>query len=47
MPSSRDQMAVAIAAMGQLEEESRQLERQSILRRERARYEAERARRRI
>ena len=31
--------------MGQLEEESRQLERQWTLRRERARYEAERARR--
>ena len=40
-----DQIAIAIAAMGQLEEESRQLERQSTLRRERARYEAERARR--
>jgi DNA invertase Pin-like site-specific DNA recombinase len=40
-----DQIAIAIAAVGQLEEESRQLERQWILRRERARYEAERARR--
>jgi hypothetical protein len=40
-----DQIAIAIAAMGQLEEESRQLERQWTLRRERARYEAERARR--
>ena len=40
-----DQIAIAIAAMGQLEEESRQLERQWTLRRERARYGAERARR--
>ena len=40
-----DQIAIAIAAMGQLEEEGRQLERQWTLRRERARYEAERARR--
>src|SRR5258707_7887497 len=40
-----DQIAIAIAAMGQLEEESRQLDRQWALRRERARYEAERARR--
>jgi DNA invertase Pin-like site-specific DNA recombinase len=40
-----DQIAIAIAAMGQLEEESRQLDRQWTLRRERARYEAERARR--
>jgi hypothetical protein len=40
-----DQIAIAIAAVGQLEEESRQLERQWTLRRERARYEAERARR--
>ena len=40
-----DKMAIAIAAVGYLEEESRQLERQWILRRERARYEAERARR--
>ena len=40
-----DQIAIAIAAVGQLEEESRQLERQWALRRERARYEAERARR--
>ena len=45
MPSAPDQIAIAIAAMGQLEEESRQLERQWTLRRERARYEAERARR--
>lgn len=40
-----DQIAIAVAAMGQLEEENRQLERQWTLRRERARYEAERARR--
>src|SRR5580704_5326391 len=40
-----DQIAIAIAAMGQLEEDSRQLDRQWTLRRERARYEAERARR--
>jgi DNA invertase Pin-like site-specific DNA recombinase len=40
-----DQIAIALAAMAQLEEESQQLERQWTLRRERARYEAERARR--
>jgi len=40
-----DQIAIAFAAMGQLEEESRHLDRQWTLRRERARYEAERARR--
>jgi hypothetical protein len=40
-----DRIAIAIAAVGELEEESRQLERQWTLRRERARYEAERARR--
>ena len=40
-----DQIAIALASVGQLEEESRQLERQWTLRRERARYEAERARR--
>ena len=40
-----DQIAIALAAVGQLEEESRHLERQWTLRRERARYEAERARR--
>lgn len=40
-----DQIAIALAAMGQLEEEGRQLERQWTLRRERARYETERARR--
>ena len=36
---------MALAAAGQLEQESRQLERQWALRVERARYEAERARR--
>jgi DNA invertase Pin-like site-specific DNA recombinase len=40
-----DRIAIALAAVGQLEEESRQLERQWTLRRERARYDAERARR--
>ena len=40
-----DQIAIALAAMGELEEENRHLERQWTLRRERARYEAERARR--
>ena len=40
-----DQIAIALAAIGQLEEESRQIERQWTLRRERTRYEAERARR--
>jgi DNA invertase Pin-like site-specific DNA recombinase len=40
-----DQIAIALAAMGELEEEDRHLERQWTLRRERARYEAERARR--
>src|SRR6516162_278314 len=40
-----DRIAIALAAVGELEEESRQLERQWTLRRERARYEAERARR--
>jgi len=40
-----DQIVIALAAVEQLEEESRQLERQWTLRRERARYEAERARR--
>jgi hypothetical protein len=40
-----DQIAIALAAMGQLQEESRQIERQWTLRCERARYEAERARR--
>ncbi len=40
-----DQIAMAIAALGQVEEEVRQLERQWSLKKERARYEAERARR--
>ena len=40
-----DRIAIALAAVGELEEESRQLDRQWTLRRERARYEAERARR--
>jgi DNA invertase Pin-like site-specific DNA recombinase len=40
-----DRIAVAVAALGELEEETRLLERQWALRRERARYEAERARR--
>lgn len=40
-----DRIAIAMAAVGQLHEEARRLERQWGLRRERARYEAERARR--
>lgn len=40
-----DRIAIALAAMGELEKEDRHLERQWTLRRERARYEAERARR--
>lgn len=40
-----DQIALAIAALGELEEEARLLERQWTLKRERARYEVERARR--
>ncbi len=40
-----DQIAVAVAALGELEEEARLLERQWTLKCERARYEAERARR--
>jgi DNA invertase Pin-like site-specific DNA recombinase len=40
-----DKVALALAALGELEEEMRRLERQWSLRRERARYEAERARR--
>ena len=43
MLSAQDRIAIALEAVGQLEEESRQLERQWTLRRERARYEAERA----
>jgi hypothetical protein len=38
-------VALAVAALGELEEETRLLERQWALKRERARYEAERARR--
>lgn len=44
-PWCPDQIEFALAAAGQLEQESRQLERQWALRVERARYEAERARR--
>jgi DNA invertase Pin-like site-specific DNA recombinase len=40
-----DQIKIAIAAMDQMTHEARQLEQQWSLRRERARYEAERARR--
>jgi hypothetical protein len=40
-----DQIALAIAAVGQIEAETRMLEQQWVLKRERARYEAERARR--
>jgi DNA invertase Pin-like site-specific DNA recombinase len=40
-----DRIALAIAALGEIEEESRAMERQWSLKRERARYDAERARR--
>ncbi len=40
-----DKLALAVAALGELEAEARLLERQWMLRRERARYDAERARR--
>lgn len=40
-----DRIAIAIAALAEVDEERRQLERQWALRRERARYDAERARR--
>jgi DNA invertase Pin-like site-specific DNA recombinase len=40
-----DQIALAVAALGELEQEAHLLERQWTLKRERARYEAERARR--
>ncbi len=40
-----DQIAIAVAALGQIEEEANLLERQWALKRERARFEAERARR--
>lgn len=42
---SPDRIAIAVAALAQLEAEAQQLERQWALRCERARYEAERARR--
>ena len=40
-----DRIAMAIAALAQIEDETRQLERQWSMKKERARYEAERARR--
>jgi hypothetical protein len=40
-----DQLALTLAALGQMEQETQTLERQWSLKRERARYEAERARR--
>ena len=40
-----DRIAVAVAALGEIEEEARAMERQWSLKRERARYDAERARR--
>ncbi|MBB6486719.1 hypothetical protein [Rhizobium lusitanum] len=40
-----DRIAIAVAALGQMEEGGRQLEPQWALRRERAGYETERARR--
>ena len=40
-----DRIAIAVAALGQLQQEAHRLEKQWALRRERARYEAERARR--
>ena len=40
-----DQIALAVAALGQIEEEARLLDRQWALKRERARFDAERARR--
>lgn len=40
-----DQIALALAALGEIEDETRLLERQWSLKRERARYDAERARR--
>jgi hypothetical protein len=40
-----DQIAVAVAALGEIEAENRTMERQWTLKRERARYDAERARR--
>ena len=40
-----DRIALAVAALGEIEEETRTMERQWTLKRERARYDAERARR--
>jgi len=40
-----DRIALAVAALGEIEQENRAMERQWSLKRERARYEAERARR--
>jgi len=40
-----DRIALAVAALGEIEEETRAMERQWSLKRERARYDAERARR--
>jgi hypothetical protein len=40
-----DRIALAVAALGEIEEEARAMERQWSLKRERARYDAERARR--
>jgi ParB-like chromosome segregation protein Spo0J len=40
-----DRIALAVAALGEMEQEDRPIERQWSLKRERARYEAERARR--
>lgn len=40
-----DRIALAVAALGEIEDESRAMERQWSLKRERARYDAERARR--
>ena len=40
-----DRIALAVAALGEIEAESRTMERQWTLKRERARYDAERARR--
>ena len=40
-----DQIALAVAALGEIEEETRTMERQWSLKRERARFDAERARR--
>ena len=42
-----DQIALAVAALGEIESENRTMERQWTLKRERARYDAERARRQL